>query len=270
MTCTLDMMLHVNTLLIVDCLLYSKGNFSGFLGCTFLLRHALMNLLFSYSSVSYRCVIVVIGVSIQHVWIQTCLQMLIKPWTCQICLNKPSLTTPKVEPEEQGEYKDIVVAKVDEKIDEKISKVFPKTASPVQKSPKRKRTLKFVHRKRSKLKNKKAKTEESIASIESEESEGGSLSDDSPLSSPVKGSDSSIKTSVIHKRCPTAGCDGKGHLTGRFSMHHTISGCPKYHDTTAEECRVRTGNIYHLWGLGLKISCCMRVRLLGLSHDSGV
>lgn len=40
------------------------------------------------------------------------------------------------------------------------------------------------------------------------------------------------------KKCPTSGCDGRGHMTGRFEMHHTISGCPKYHNMTPQECKV--------------------------------
>ena len=42
------------------------------------------------------------------------------------------------------------------------------------------------------------------------------------------------------KRCPTSGCDGLGNMTGKFEMHHTLSGCPKYHNMTPQECKVDT------------------------------
>ena len=41
------------------------------------------------------------------------------------------------------------------------------------------------------------------------------------------------------KKCPTSGCDGLGHTTGKFEMHHTVSGCPKYHNMTPQECKVQ-------------------------------
>lgn len=44
--------------------------------------------------------------------------------------------------------------------------------------------------------------------------------------------------------CTVAGCDSKGHLSGRFPSHATIECCPLYHNTTAADCeeqyRVRT------------------------------
>uniref|UniRef100_A0A0B7APH3 Histone acetyltransferase n=1 Tax=Arion vulgaris TaxID=1028688 RepID=A0A0B7APH3_9EUPU len=39
--------------------------------------------------------------------------------------------------------------------------------------------------------------------------------------------------------CPLPGCDSKGHLSGRHESHRTLTSCPLFHNTTAEECKNR-------------------------------
>ncbi|XP_037111810.1 histone acetyltransferase KAT7-like isoform X2 [Syngnathus acus] len=41
----------------------------------------------------------------------------------------------------------------------------------------------------------------------------------------------------FNMKCPTPGCNSQGHLTGRHERHFSISGCPLYHNLSADECK---------------------------------
>uniref|UniRef100_A0A1A8FN82 Histone acetyltransferase n=1 Tax=Nothobranchius korthausae TaxID=1143690 RepID=A0A1A8FN82_9TELE len=44
----------------------------------------------------------------------------------------------------------------------------------------------------------------------------------------------------FNMKCPTPGCNSLGHLTGRHERHFSISGCPLYHNLSADECKGKT------------------------------
>ncbi|MCI4384073.1 hypothetical protein PGIGA_G00034190 [Pangasianodon gigas] len=43
----------------------------------------------------------------------------------------------------------------------------------------------------------------------------------------------------FNMKCPTPGCNSLGHLTGKHERHFSISGCPLYHNLSADECKVK-------------------------------
>uniref|UniRef100_A0A8C2A2D2 Histone acetyltransferase n=2 Tax=Cyprinus carpio TaxID=7962 RepID=A0A8C2A2D2_CYPCA len=44
----------------------------------------------------------------------------------------------------------------------------------------------------------------------------------------------------FNMKCPTPGCNSLGHLTGKHERHFAISGCPLYHNLSADECKAPT------------------------------
>ncbi|KAM9426465.1 histone acetyltransferase KAT7 [Pholidichthys leucotaenia] len=47
------------------------------------------------------------------------------------------------------------------------------------------------------------------------------------------------ETYNFNMKCPTPGCNSLGHLTGRHERHFAVSGCPLYHNLSADECKVK-------------------------------
>uniref|UniRef100_A0A673W7F1 Histone acetyltransferase n=1 Tax=Salmo trutta TaxID=8032 RepID=A0A673W7F1_SALTR len=47
------------------------------------------------------------------------------------------------------------------------------------------------------------------------------------------------ETYNFNMKCPTPGCNSLGHLTGKHERHFAVSGCPLYHNLSADECKVK-------------------------------
>uniref|UniRef100_A0A673VW04 Histone acetyltransferase n=1 Tax=Salmo trutta TaxID=8032 RepID=A0A673VW04_SALTR len=48
------------------------------------------------------------------------------------------------------------------------------------------------------------------------------------------------ETYNFNMKCPTPGCNSLGHLTGKHERHFAVSGCPLYHNLSADECKAPT------------------------------
>uniref|UniRef100_A0A3P9IF73 Histone acetyltransferase n=1 Tax=Oryzias latipes TaxID=8090 RepID=A0A3P9IF73_ORYLA len=48
------------------------------------------------------------------------------------------------------------------------------------------------------------------------------------------------ETYNFNMKCPTPGCNSLGHLTGKHERHFAVSGCPLYHNLSADECKTPT------------------------------
>ncbi|KAK7919792.1 hypothetical protein WMY93_011076 [Mugilogobius chulae] len=47
------------------------------------------------------------------------------------------------------------------------------------------------------------------------------------------------ETYNFNMKCPTPGCNSLGHLTGKHERHFAVSGCPLYHNLSADDCKVK-------------------------------
>ncbi|XP_041121775.1 histone acetyltransferase KAT7-like isoform X9 [Polyodon spathula] len=64
----------------------------------------------------------------------------------------------------------------------------------------------------------------------------------------------------FNMKCPTPGCNSLGHLTGKHERHFSISGCPLYHNLSADECKMTSEKAEKTKGMTGCPNLCLQVR----------
>ncbi|XP_058859198.1 histone acetyltransferase KAT7-like isoform X6 [Acipenser ruthenus] len=64
----------------------------------------------------------------------------------------------------------------------------------------------------------------------------------------------------FNMKCPTPGCNSLGHLTGKHERHFSISGCPLYHNLSADECKTANEKTEKTKGMTGSPNLCLQVR----------
>ncbi|MGH0163344.1 UNVERIFIED_CONTAM: hypothetical protein FKN15_044943, partial [Acipenser sinensis] len=64
----------------------------------------------------------------------------------------------------------------------------------------------------------------------------------------------------FNMKCPTPGCNSLGHLTGKHERHFSISGCPLYHNLSADECKTASEKAEKTKGMTESPNLCLQVR----------
>ncbi|XP_058862787.1 histone acetyltransferase KAT7 isoform X10 [Acipenser ruthenus] len=64
----------------------------------------------------------------------------------------------------------------------------------------------------------------------------------------------------FNMKCPTPGCNSLGHLTGKHERHFSISGCPLYHNLSADECKTANEKAEKTKGMTESPNLCLQVR----------
>ncbi|KAL5021148.1 hypothetical protein ScPMuIL_000303 [Solemya velum] len=111
--------------------------------------------------------------------------------------------------------------------------VSPKSKSKAKSSSKKKQKSSKKAKEKSHAKNKFEKPEK----MSREQIDLPKTEDDFLALWTEKRPTPSLDYNESNAKCPLPGCDSKGHLTGRHDKHRTLSACPLYHNTSAEECK---------------------------------